>query len=35
MFVRTQRLTLRPGWIEDAPALSRAVGHWEVCSKLA
>ena len=35
MFVRTQRLTLRPGWIEDAPQVARAIGHWEVCSKLA
>ena len=26
MFVRTARLLLRPGWIEDAPALVRAVG---------
>lgn len=26
MFVRTDRLLLRPGWIEDAPALTRAVG---------
>ncbi|MDF7775721.1 GNAT family N-acetyltransferase [Sphingomonas sp. AOB5] len=34
MFVRTQRLTLRPGWIEDAPELARAINHWEVCSKL-
>lgn len=25
MFVRTDRLLLRPGWIEDAPALARAV----------
>ncbi len=34
MFVRTERLTLRPGWIEDAPELARAINHWEVCSKL-
>lgn len=26
MFVRTERLLLRPGWIEDAPALCQAVG---------
>jgi RimJ/RimL family protein N-acetyltransferase len=26
MFVRTDRLLLRPGWIEDAPALAHAVG---------
>lgn len=35
MFVRTQRLTLRPGWIEDAPELAQAMNHWEVCAKLA
>lgn len=27
MFARTERLTLRPGWIEDAPALLAAIGH--------
>lgn len=27
MFARTERLTLRPGWIEDAPELARAAGH--------
>ena len=27
MFVRTKRLTLRPGWIEDAPELARAIGQ--------
>lgn len=26
MFARTERLLLRPGWIEDAPALSCAIG---------
>jgi RimJ/RimL family protein N-acetyltransferase len=35
MFARTDRLTLRPGWIEDAPELARAMGHWDVVSKLA
>jgi RimJ/RimL family protein N-acetyltransferase len=35
MFARTERLTLRPGWMEDAPALARAIGQWDVCSKLA
>ena len=35
MFVRTPRLTLRSGWIEDAPQVARAIGHWDVCSKLA
>ena len=27
MFARTERLLLRPGWIEDAPALAAALGH--------
>jgi RimJ/RimL family protein N-acetyltransferase len=35
MFARTQRLTLRPGWSEDATALSRAIGHQEVVRMLA
>ncbi|WBY08117.1 GNAT family N-acetyltransferase [Sphingomonas sp. 7/4-4] len=35
MFVRTQRLTLRPGWTEDAPELARAIGHEEVVRNLA
>ncbi|MES2444361.1 MAG: GNAT family N-acetyltransferase [Pseudomonadota bacterium] len=35
MFVRTERLTLRPGWIEDAPDVARAIGHEAVCAKLA
>lgn len=35
MFARTQRLTLRPGWPEDAPALARAIGHESVVTKLA
>src|SRR3546814_18173303 len=35
MFARTKRLTLRPGWPEDAPALSRAIGHETVVDKLA
>jgi RimJ/RimL family protein N-acetyltransferase len=35
MFVRTERLTLRPGWIEDAPEMARAIGHEAVCAKLA
>lgn len=34
MFARTQRLTLRPGWIEDAPELARAIGHHEVVRNL-
>ncbi len=35
MFVRTKRLTLRPGWIEDAPELARAIGQWEVVRNLS
>ena len=27
MFARTQRLLLRPGWAEDAPALSRTIAN--------
>ena len=35
MFALTQRLTLRPGWAEDAPALARAIGHETVVRNLA
>ena len=35
MFARTPRLTLRPGWPEDAPALARAIAHESVAFKLA
>ncbi|HXH14674.1 MAG TPA: GNAT family N-acetyltransferase [Sphingomonas sp.] len=35
MFARTRRLTLRPGWPEDAAALARAIGHESVVAKLA
>ena len=35
MFVRTERLTLRPGWAEDAPALAQAIGHEGVIRNLA
>jgi len=35
MFARTKRLTLRPGWPEDAPALFRAVAHEDVVRMLA
>lgn len=35
MFARTSRLTLRPGWPEDAPALCAAIGHRAVVEKLA
>ncbi len=35
MFVRTQRLTLRPGWREDAAELAHAMGHEQVVRNLA
>ena len=35
MFARTCRLTLRPGWPEDAPALASAIAYEEVALKLA
>ena len=35
MFARTQRLTLRPGWPEDAPALTAAIAHESVATRLA
>ena len=35
MFARTQRLTLRPGWPEDAPALHAAIAHEAVAFKLS
>lgn len=35
MFVRTQRLTLRPAWREDATELSRAIGHESVVRNLS
>lgn len=35
MFAITERLLLRPGWIEDAPALSRAIGDRAVVRNLA
>lgn len=35
MFVRTQRLTLRPGWPEDAAALTQAMGHESVVRNLS
>lgn len=35
MFARTARLTLRPGWPEDAMALAHAIGHEAVVAKLA
>ena len=35
MFASTERLLLRPGWAEDAPALSRAIGDPAVVRNLA
>lgn len=35
MFARTPRLTLRPGWPEDADALTQAIAHESVALKLA
>jgi RimJ/RimL family protein N-acetyltransferase len=35
MFAITQRLLLRPGWAEDAPALAEAIAHEAVAMKLA
>ena len=34
MFARTERLTLRPGWIEDAPALAHAMNDEAVAHNL-
>ena len=35
MFVRTQRLLLRPGWSQDAPALFKAIGDERIVRNLA
>lgn len=35
MFARTERLLLRPGWAEDAPALAAAIGHPMIVRNLA
>jgi RimJ/RimL family protein N-acetyltransferase len=35
MFVRTDRLLLRPAWIEEAPALAAAIGDEAVVRNLA
>lgn len=35
MFVRTERLLLRPGWTEDAPALAAAIDDEAVLRNLA
>jgi RimJ/RimL family protein N-acetyltransferase len=35
MFARTERLLLRPGWIEDAPALFKAISEEAIVRNLA
>lgn len=35
MFARTRRLTLRPAWPEDAPALAAAIAHEAVVTMLS
>jgi RimJ/RimL family protein N-acetyltransferase len=35
MFLRTERLFLRPAWLEDAPELARAIGHEAVVRMLS
>ena len=35
MFARTERLLLRPGWTEDAPALAAALGDETIVRNLA
>lgn len=35
MFIRTERLFLRPAWEEDAPALTCAIAHAPVARRLA
>ena len=35
MFARTERLLLRPGWIEDAPALHAAIAEEAIVRNLA
>jgi RimJ/RimL family protein N-acetyltransferase len=35
MFARTERLLLRPGWAEDAPALAKAIGEEQIVRNLA
>jgi RimJ/RimL family protein N-acetyltransferase len=35
MFARTERLMLRPGWVEDAPELAVAIGDEAILTKLA
>ncbi|WP_375393405.1 GNAT family N-acetyltransferase [uncultured Sphingomonas sp.] len=35
MFARTKRLTLRPGWPEDAPDLAKAIAHESIVTKIS
>lgn len=35
MFARTERLLLRPGWAEDAPALAAAIADEQIVRNLA
>lgn len=35
MFARTERLTLRPAWREDAPLIARAIAHESVVTMLS
>ena len=35
MFARTERLLLRPGWAEDAPALAKAIGSEAIVLNLS
>lgn len=35
MFARTSRLLLRPGWVEDSPALARAIADEAIVRNLA
>jgi RimJ/RimL family protein N-acetyltransferase len=35
MFARTSRLLLRPGWVEDAPALARAIADEAIVRNLS
>jgi len=35
MFLRTERLFLRPAWLEDAPELTRAIGQEPIVRMLA
>jgi RimJ/RimL family protein N-acetyltransferase len=35
VFARTERLLLRPGWVEDAPALAQAINREDIVLNLA